>query len=71
MEVEDVGGAKTICKKKKKKKTDVLEENATRCMNTDADDGGDFNEEKSNNMEKEVKVVDESSTSLLFRERIK
>jgi hypothetical protein len=40
-------------------------------MNSEADDGSDFNEEKSNNMEKEVKVVDESSTSLLFRERIK
>ena len=40
-------------------------------MNSEANDTFELNEEKSNNKEKEDKVVGESLRSLLFRERMK
>jgi hypothetical protein len=49
----------------------VVEKDATRCMNSDAGDATKLNEGKSNDMEKEVKVVGESSRPLSFCERMK
>jgi hypothetical protein len=40
-------------------------------MNSEADDGVELNEEISNDMEKDVKVVDESLRFLSFFERMK
>jgi hypothetical protein len=57
--------------KNKKRRADVLDKDATRCMNSEADDAIDLNEKKSNDRQKEVKVVGESSRSFSFRERMK
>ena len=57
--------------KNEKKQADVLENDFTRWMNSEADDAAELNKEKLNNMEKEVKVVGKSSMSMLFRERMK
>lgn len=57
--------------KNEKRRADVLEKDATRCMNNEADDAAKLNEYKSNDKEKDVKVVGESSRSLSFRKRMK
>ena len=49
----------------------MLEKDATRCINGEAHDVVNLNEDKSIDMEEEVKVVGESSRSLSFRERMK
>ena len=54
-----------------KMRADVLEKDATRCINCVAHDAAEFNEEKLNDMEKEVKVISESSKFLSFCEIIK
>ena len=46
----------------------MLEKDATRCMNGGADDAVDLNEDKSINMDEEVKVVGKSLRSLSFRD---
>ena len=49
----------------------MLENDATRCMNSEADDEADLNEDKSIDTEKEVNVVGKSLRSLLFRKKMK
>jgi hypothetical protein len=49
----------------------VLDNDATRCMNNEADDAANLNEEKSNDNEKEVRVVGKLLRSLSFCERMK
>ena len=48
----------------------MLEKDATRCMNGEANHAVDLNEDKSIESKEEVKVVGESSRSLSSRERI-
>ena len=49
----------------------MLEKDATMCMYSEAGDAAELNKEESNHMEKEIKVLDESSRPLLFCEKIK
>jgi hypothetical protein len=49
----------------------VQEKDTTRCINSEADDGTELSEEKSNDMEKDVKVIGESLRFLSFCERMK
>ena len=49
-----------------KRQANVLEKDATKCLNGEADYAVDLNEEKSINTEEEVKVVGESLRSLSF-----
>ena len=64
MEVECGGGAATICKKDKLR-ADVLENNATMCVD------GEENDAESSNVEEEFKVLGKSSRSLSFCERMR
>ena len=50
---------------------DVLEKDATRYVDGEANDAVDMNDDKSKDAKEEVKVVDESSRSLSFRKRMK
>ena len=49
----------------------MLEKDAIRCMNSEANDVANLNEDKSIDTEQEVKVVGKSSRSLSFREMMK
>ena len=57
--------------KNDKSRVDVLEKDVIRCMNDEADDAVDLNEEKSIDTEEEVKVVGKSLRSLSLCERMK
>ena len=49
----------------------MQEKDETRCMNSEANDAPDLNEDKSIDTEQEVKVVGESPRSLSFRDRMR
>ena len=49
----------------------MKENDATRCMNSEAHDAANLNEDKSIDMEHEVNVVGKSSRILSFHERVK
>ena len=70
MEVEGAGGVERYAKNDKRQ-ADVLEKDATRSMNGEADDAIDLNKNKSIDTEEEVKVVGKSLRSLSSRERMK
>jgi hypothetical protein len=57
--------------KNESRRADVLDKNATRGMNGEANQTIDLNENKSFDMEEEVNVVGEFSMSLLFHEKMK
>ena len=49
----------------------MLEKDATRCVDGEAENMGDLSDDKSFDVKKEIKVVDESSRSLSFYKRMK
>ena len=57
--------------KNDKRRADVNEKDETKCMNSEANDAVDLNEDKSIDTEHEVKVVGESSRSSSFRDRMR
>ena len=57
--------------KNDKRRANVLEKDATRCMNSETDDAGELNEENLKYIEQGIKVVDKSLMCLLFCNRIK
>ena len=57
--------------KNDKRQANMQEKDETKCMNNEANDTTDLNEDKSINTEQEIKVVGESSRSLSFRDRMR
>ena len=57
--------------KNDKRQGDVQENDETKCMNSEANDAANLNEDKAIVTEQEVKVVGESLRFLLFRDRMR
>ena len=57
--------------KNDKRRADVLEKDATRCINSEANDAADLNEDKLIDTKQEVKVVGKSLRYVSFRRRMK
>lgn len=54
-----------------KRRVDVPEKDATRCINDEANDAADLNEDKLIDTEEGIKVVGTSSSSCSFHEKMK